>query len=49
MPFVAKFDITGRAMTGWVMVDSGGLEGDDDLKLWIDQAVKFVRTLPAKG
>ena len=45
---VKKFDITGRAMTGWVMVHPGGLETDDDLATWIQQAVKFVKTLPAK-
>jgi len=48
-PFVTKFDITGRAMTGWVMVDPGGLEGDDDLRRWVSLAVRFVKTLPEKG
>ena len=47
-PFVKKFDITGRAMTGWVMVDPGGTETDDDVNDWIRIAVKFTRKLPLK-
>jgi TfoX N-terminal domain len=47
-PFVKKFDITGRAMKGWVMVDPGGTETDDDLKDWIRHATKFVGKMPAK-
>jgi hypothetical protein len=47
-PFVKVFDVTGRAMRGWVMVDPGGLEGDDDVRQWCHAAVTFVRTLPAK-
>ena len=47
-PFVKVFDITGRAMKGWVMVANEGVEDDDDLKAWIQQTVKFVKTLPPK-
>jgi len=47
-PFVKVFDVTGRAMRGWVMVDPGGLEGDDDVQRWCDAAMRFVKTLPAK-
>jgi TfoX/Sxy family transcriptional regulator of competence genes len=46
-PHVKEFDITGRAMKGWVLVEPEGVEGDDQLR-WIQRAVKFVRTLPAK-
>lgn len=47
-PFVKQFDITGRAMRGWVMVHREGVEDADDMRSWIEQAVKFVRTLPPK-
>jgi TfoX N-terminal domain len=47
-PFTKVFDITGRAMTGWVMVLPEGFEEDEDLKTWFELALKFVRTLPAK-
>ncbi|QVL30765.1 TfoX/Sxy family protein [Telmatocola sphagniphila] len=45
---VREFDITGRAMKGWVMVGPEGVEEDDQLQQWIDQALNFVRTLPKK-
>ena len=47
-PYVREFNITGKAMKGWVMVAPDGLEEDDRLKDWIERAVKFVRTLPGK-
>ena len=47
-PHVKKFDITGKAMTGWVMVQPGGVETEDDLRDWVQLAVKFVGTLPDK-
>jgi TfoX/Sxy family transcriptional regulator of competence genes len=47
-PHVGEFDITGRPMKGWVLVEPKGVEGDDQLVGWIQQAVKFVGTLPAK-
>ena len=47
-PFVKPFDITGRAMSGWVMVESRGVEDDAALADWIAQALSFVQMLPAK-
>ena len=47
-PHVKEFDITGRAMKNWVLVEPEGVEGDDQLKGWIQRAVKFVGKLPAK-
>jgi hypothetical protein len=47
-PHVRAFDITGRPMRYWVVVESEGVEDDDQLKGWIKQAVKFVGKLPAK-
>ena len=47
-PHVSEFDITGRAMKGWVLVAPEGVEEDDQLKDWIERATKFVKTLPAK-
>jgi|SRR5947208_14784917 len=47
-PHVKAFDITGRAMKGWVLVEPGGVEDDEQLAGWIERAAKFVRTLPAK-
>lgn len=47
-PHVGQFDITGRPMKNWVVVDPEGVEDDDQLKAWIERAMKFVRTLPKK-
>jgi hypothetical protein len=47
-PCVREFDITGRPMTGWVVVDSAGIQTDEQLQGWIGRAVKFVGKLPAK-
>ena len=47
-PHVRPFDVTGRPMTGWVLVGPEGVEEDDQLAGWIDRASAFVGTLPAK-
>ncbi len=47
-PHVKEFDITGRPMKGWVLVEPEGIEGDDQLKCWIQRGMKFVGTLAAK-
>lgn len=48
-PFVRPFDITGRPMKGWVMVEKAGFKTDDALKAWLAKAREFVSTLPSKG
>lgn len=45
---VVEFDITGRSMKGWVMVEPEGVDEDENLKDWIGRAVEFVKTLPGK-
>jgi hypothetical protein len=47
-PHVSEFDVTGRSMKGWVLVAPQGVKDDDQLGGWIQGAVKFVGTLPAK-
>jgi hypothetical protein len=47
-PHVRAFDITGKPMRNWVAVEPEGVEDDDQLKVWIERAVKFGRTLPKK-
>lgn len=47
-PHVLEFDITGKAMNGWVSVGPAGTASDHDLMAWIEKAIQFVRTLPAK-
>lgn len=47
-PSVRPFDITGKAMKGWVMVAGEGFKTEKQLRDWLDQAKKFVKTLPSK-
>lgn len=46
--YTRPFDITGKPMKGWVMVEDKGFETDASLKSWLNQAKTFVKTLPPK-
>src|SRR5262250_3259266 len=39
-PHVRAFDITGRPMRNWVAVEPEGIEDDEQLKAWVEQASK---------
>jgi hypothetical protein len=47
-PHTRPFDITGRAMRGWVMVEPEGFESDEDLRYWVQTGWNFAESLPAK-
>lgn len=47
-PHVRVFDITGRPMKGWLLVEAEGLELDAQLVEWVERAAAFVASLPAK-
>ena len=47
-PHARPFDITGKPMKGWVMLEGQGFKTDDQLKSWLNQARGFVKTLPPK-
>ncbi|MDX1686841.1 MAG: TfoX/Sxy family protein [Candidatus Promineifilaceae bacterium] len=47
-PHARPFDITGRPMTGWVMVGPAGYGEDEDLERWVQQGLTFAESLPAK-
>ncbi len=46
-PKIELFNITGRAMKGWVMVEENAFS-DDDLGIWLGKAKEFVETLFVK-
>jgi hypothetical protein len=48
MPHTRPFDMTGRAMKGWLLVEPGGMKSEADLKDWLNQGVDFAMTLPPK-
>jgi hypothetical protein len=47
-PHVREFDVTGRAMTGWVVVAPGGVGTESELRSWLERALDFAATLPEK-
>jgi hypothetical protein len=48
LPHVRPFDITGKPMKGWVMVEQDGFGTDEALMHWLRQAKEFVSSLPPK-
>jgi TfoX N-terminal domain len=42
------FDITGRPMRGWAMVEPDGWKSDASLRRWISWAEEFTSSLPPK-
>ena len=48
LPYVKPFDVTGRPMKGWVMVEPEGCASDEALSEWLERARAFVQQLPPK-
>jgi len=42
------FDITGRPMKGWLMVEPEGCKTAKQVNTWVNEGVEFALTLPAK-
>ena len=47
-PGARAFDLTGRPMKGWLLVDPVGCAEDDDLRRWVDRGTAYARSLPPK-
>jgi len=47
-PHVRPFDLSGKAMTGWIYVEPAGYKTEQDLKRWIQQGIAFAQSLPGK-
>jgi TfoX N-terminal domain len=47
-PGTRPFDLTGRPMKGWLLVDPDGHAEDEDLRRWVDRGVAYASSLPAK-
>jgi TfoX/Sxy family transcriptional regulator of competence genes len=47
-PGARVFDMTGRPMKGWLVIDPAGCAEDDDLHRWVDRGVAYARGLPPK-
>jgi len=47
-PHTRVFDLTGRPMKGWLMVAPAGLASAASLRRWLQMAVDYASSLPAK-
>ena len=47
-PYAKPMDITGKAMKGWAMIFPEGIEDDSELNRYVNLAIAFVTSLPAK-
>jgi hypothetical protein len=41
-------EMRGRAMRGWLRVDSEDVRGDGELAAWVERGTAYARTLPPK-
>jgi TfoX/Sxy family transcriptional regulator of competence genes len=47
-PHVRVFDLTGRAMSGWIVVEKEGIAEEEALRYWVRRGVDYALTLPPK-
>jgi TfoX/Sxy family transcriptional regulator of competence genes len=47
-PNAEPFEMRGRAMRGWLQVDSEGLQTRPELERWVARGIKYARSLPLK-
>jgi len=47
-PHTKLFDLTGRPMSGWIMVTPAGVAGNEELAAWVRMGVEFALSLPSK-
>jgi TfoX/Sxy family transcriptional regulator of competence genes len=47
-PHTRPFDMTGRPMAGWIMVEPSGCATENALKAWLELGLAFTHSLPDK-
>jgi TfoX/Sxy family transcriptional regulator of competence genes len=47
-PHAKPFDLTGKPMKGWLIVEENGVKTDKQLSTWVKEGVGFALTLPPK-
>ena len=47
-PHAREMNFTGKSMKGMIYVDPEGLKIGEELKTWVERALEFVLSLPAK-
>ena len=47
-PHAKPFDLTGRPMKGWLVIEAEGCKTDKQLSAWVKEGIEFALTLPPK-
>ena len=47
-PHAKPFDLTGKPMKGWLVVEADGLKADSQLSAWVKEGFEFALRLPPK-
>ena len=47
-PHVREFEMAGKKMGGWLIVERAGLDSDEDLAGWVDAGADYAASLPPK-
>ena len=47
-PHTRPFDMSGRPMKGWLVIEADGYKTDEQLGRWIKEGVEFALKLPPK-
>lgn len=47
-PHAKPFDLTGKPMKGWIVVEPDGVKTARQLSTWVREGVEFALTLPPK-
>jgi TfoX/Sxy family transcriptional regulator of competence genes len=47
-PHAKPFDLTGKPMKGWLLVEANGARTEKQLASWIKEGIEFALTLPPK-
>jgi TfoX/Sxy family transcriptional regulator of competence genes len=48
-PHARPFDLSGRPMRAWVLVEPDGVRDDAELRAWVERGAAFAKSLPPKG
>ena len=47
-PYAKPFDLTGKPMKGWLVIEADGVKTNKQLGTWVKEGVEFALTLPPK-
>jgi TfoX/Sxy family transcriptional regulator of competence genes len=47
-PHAKPFDLTGKPMKGWLVIEADGVKTDKQLSAWVKEGIEFASALPPK-